>query len=34
MFSSMFNETESVDYGKLKSIVSIVLNFLRRFITD
>ena len=27
MFSSMFNKTESVDYDKLKSIVSIVLKF-------
>ena len=25
MFSSLFNQTEKVDYGKLKSIVSIVL---------
>ena len=27
MLSSLFNQTESVDYGKLKSIVSIVLKF-------
>ena len=27
MFSSMFNQTESADYDKLKSIVSIVLKF-------
>ena len=38
MFSSMFNQTESVVYGKLKLIVSIVLkrfasldNWLARF---
>ena len=38
MFSSMFSQTESVDYGKLKLIVSIVLklfalldNWLARF---
>ena len=27
MFSSMFNQTESADYDKLKSIVPIVLKF-------
>ena len=31
---SMFNQTETVNYGSLKSVVSIVLRFSRRFITD